>query len=205
MNKNNSVPGRRKAAIQRFLIFIKGKPLKTESRPEDSSPSKQPTARLPRDYAERGINEIRHILQNIRSYAPTRISLQNEIHKLGSAFSRATEVKIDFNYGNWPKTISENIDSLYLSFIQESLTNALKHGHATSISISCLINNNSYFMSVTDNGRGATLPIKKGIGITALEDVVSLYSGSVILKSDRAGFSIQVSIPRESLTASSGA
>ena len=152
-----------------------------------------------RDYAERGINEIRHILRNIRSHSTARISLQNEMYKLGAAFSRATEVKIDFNYGDWPRSISDNIDSLYLSFIQESLTNALKHGHATQISISCLKNNNSYLMSITDNGRGTILPVKKGIGITALEDVVSLYNGNVIIKSDRVGFSINVSIPNEGI------
>ena len=146
-----------------------------------------------RDYAERGINEIRHILRNIREYKPVKISLQNEINNIALAFSRATEVNIDINYGNWPGSISDNIDSFFLSFIQESLTNALKHGHASSISISCWKKENLYIMTINDNGSGVALPVKKGIGITALEDFVSRYNGDVRIRSDITGFSIQVS------------
>jgi signal transduction histidine kinase len=148
-----------------------------------------------RNYAERGINEIRHILRNIRDYTPVKISLQNEINNIALAFNKATEVNININYGNWPGSISDNIDSFFLSFMQESLTNALKHGHASSISISCWHKENLYTMTIIDNGSGAALPIKKGIGITALEDFVSRYNGDVRIRSDITGFSIQVSFP----------
>jgi signal transduction histidine kinase len=153
-----------------------------------------------RDYAERGINEIRHILRNIRDYSPVRLSLQNELYSIGAAFNKATEVKININYGNWPKTFSKNIDSFFVSFMQEALTNSLKHGHAASVSISCWKNNDFYTISVTDNGKGAVLPVKKGIGITALEDVVHQYNGNVTIRSDRTGFGIQVSFPVFSVT-----
>jgi signal transduction histidine kinase len=148
-----------------------------------------------RNYAERGINEIRHILHNVRDYSPARLSIQNEIYNIGIIFSRATEVKITIDYGNWPITFSENINSFFLSFLQESLTNSLKHGHAGSVSIACWSNDSSYHMSIADNGIGTALPIKKGIGITALEDTVSYYNGNVIIRSDKTGFKIHVSIP----------
>jgi signal transduction histidine kinase len=115
-----------------------------------------------RDYAERGINEIRHILRNIRDYSPVQLSLQNELYSLGTAFNKATEVEININYGNWPKTFSKNIDSFFISFMQEALTNSLKHGHATAVSITCWKNNDFYTMSIADNGKGAILPVKKG-------------------------------------------
>ena len=150
-----------------------------------------------RDYAESGINEIRHILRNIRNYTSKPISLQNEIYSTGNAFSRATDVEIKINYGNWPITFSDKIDSFYILFMQESLTNALKHGHANSISISCWRNEIVHTMKITDNGIGTTLPVKKGIGITALEDAVSYYNGTIKIKSDSSGFSIQVSVPNE--------
>jgi len=114
-----------------------------------------------RNYAERGINEIRHILRDIRDYSPPRISIQNEIFNIGIAFNKTTDVKVNIDYGNWPFTFSENIDSFFLSFMQESLTNALKHGHASSVSVSCWKNDFYYAMSVRDNGIGANLPIKR--------------------------------------------
>jgi signal transduction histidine kinase len=152
-----------------------------------------------RDYAERGINEIRYILHEIRNYAPKRISLQNEMYSIGKAFNRATEVEVNINYGNWPQTFLKNVDSFFLLFIQESLTNALKHGHASSISISCWKNEHSHTITISDNGMGTTLPIKKGIGITALEDMVNRYNGYILIRSDETGFSIQVLIPNDEL------
>jgi signal transduction histidine kinase len=149
-----------------------------------------------RDYAARGINEIRHILRNIREYSPLWLSLQNELYNIGTAFNKATEVKININYGNWPKTFSKNIDSFFISFMQEALTNSLKHGYATEVSITCWETRDFYAMSIIDNGKGAVLPIEKGIGITALEDIVNRYSGNVVIKSDRTGFGIHVFIKK---------
>jgi signal transduction histidine kinase len=147
-----------------------------------------------RDYAERGINEIRHLLQDIRSYTPLHLSLQNELHDIGDSFQKATGVEIDIEYGNWPKTISKEKDFFFISFMQEALTNALKHGHADKVSVLCWNEGGIIGMTVTDNGSGALLPINKGIGITAMEDVVNQLEGSITIKSD-GGFKITASVP----------
>jgi signal transduction histidine kinase len=147
-----------------------------------------------RNYAEKGINEIRHILQDIRNYTPGVISLQNEFFNIGDSFQKATDVNIDIHYGPWPASFSNNIDSFFISFMQESLTNALKHGHAGIVSVNCWISSEYYGMTVTDNGAGADLPVKKGIGITAMEDVAVELGGNISIKSD-TGFRISVFIP----------
>ena len=147
-----------------------------------------------RDYAERGINEIRHLLQDIRSYNPLHLSLQNELHDIGDSFQKATGVEIDIEYGNWPKTISKEKDFFFISFMQEALTNALKHGHADKVSVFCWNEGGIIGMSVIDNGSGAMLPINKGIGIAAMEDVVNQLEGSITIKSD-VGFKITASVP----------
>jgi signal transduction histidine kinase len=147
-----------------------------------------------RDHAERGINEIRHLLQNIRAYTPLYLSLQNELYNLGVSFQKATDVEIEIEYGNWPQTISEKLDSFFISFMQESLTNALKHGHAKQISILCWTQGKWISMSVTDNGSGTIFPINKGIGITGMEDLASQHGGNITIKSN-GGFKITASVP----------
>jgi signal transduction histidine kinase len=149
-----------------------------------------------RDYAERGINEIRHLLRNIRDYTPVRLSLQNEFYNVGESFQKATDVEIDIEYGAWPKTLSKNLDSFFISFMQEALTNALKHGHATTVSVLCWANETYIGVTITDNGAGASLPIKKGIGITAMEDVANQFEGSITIKTGKNGFKITAAIPR---------
>jgi signal transduction histidine kinase len=108
-------------------------------------------------------------------------------------------VEVITDYGNWPKTFSKSIDSFFISFMQEALTNALKHGHATSVSILCWASPTHVTMRIRDNGNGAVLPIVKGIGISAMEDFVKSRKGFFNIQSNDGGFQISVSIPREEI------
>jgi signal transduction histidine kinase len=150
-----------------------------------------------RDYAERGINEIRHLLRGIRNYTPAWMSLQNELHNVGESFQKATNVEIIIDYGTWSRTLSKDLDSFFISFMQEALTNALKHGNASTVSVLCCADKTHLAMTITDNGCGARLPIKKGIGITAMEDVASALGGCITIKTSSAGFRITASIHKD--------
>jgi signal transduction histidine kinase len=147
------------------------------------------------DYADKGINEIRHKLRGIREYTHAFLSLQNELFDIGESFRKTTGVTLTIEYGNWPKTFSKTTDSFFLSFMQECLTNALKHGQASAITIMCWMTDSYIVMSITDNGKGAVMPIKKGIGISAMEDFVSSYNGSINIRSDEGGFRITAVLP----------
>ena len=152
-----------------------------------------------RDYASRGINEIRHILQEIRNYNPAALSLQNELYDTAKSFRNATAVKVVIDFGNWPETFSPNMDSFFISFLQEALTNALKHGNASAVNILCWLSPGHIIMSISDNGKGAALPLKTGIGISSVEDFLKAVNGRMNIKSGESGFSISLEIPRESL------
>ncbi|QQO10695.1 sensor histidine kinase [Breznakiella homolactica] len=148
-----------------------------------------------RDCSERGVNEIRHILRNIRDNGPSRLSLQNEIHDTGRSFQKATGTSVTIDYGNWPKTLSPKLDSFFISFIQEALTNAVKHGNSTAINIQCWRTDTDISMKITDNGKGAELPIERGIGIASIEDYIRQVSGTVRIRNHGLGFEISVIIP----------
>jgi signal transduction histidine kinase len=143
-----------------------------------------------RDYAERGINEIRYILRNIREYNRVFLSLQNTLFDLGESFRKATNIILTIEYGDWPPTFSKAVNAFFISFTQECLTNALKHGQATAITITCWKRGPRVFMRLTDNGRGAVMPIKKGIGISAMEEFVTQYDGEINIQSSEGGFMI---------------
>jgi signal transduction histidine kinase len=152
-----------------------------------------------RDYAERGINEIRHILRDVRDYAEVSLSLQNELYSVGDIFQKATGVEISIQYGNWPRSFSKPMDAFFTSFAQEALTNALKHGQATEIFIFCQDSGGIVSMTVSDNGAGAKLPVEKGIGISSLEDIANQYGGAVSMSSNKSGFKITVSVSRQTM------
>jgi signal transduction histidine kinase len=153
-----------------------------------------------RDYAERGINEIRYILRNIREYTPVYLSLQNELFNISHSFEKATDVKVTIDYGNWPSSFSSIFDPFLTSFLQEVLTNALKHGQATKVSVICFTATSSITMIVSDNGKGAELPVRKGIGISSTEDFLMQYNGSFVISSGKDGFRIKIVLPFSGLS-----
>jgi signal transduction histidine kinase len=155
-----------------------------------------------RKYAQRGINEIRYILRDIRSESPSFMSIQNEIYNITRSFQKATGVEVTINYGPWPKSFGKTLDAFFISLVQESFTNALKHGAATLISIHCGIisenptgaKNKIAGIDILDNGAGCDLPVKKGIGISSIEEYVHACNGTIIIRSS-SGFHLSVSIP----------
>jgi signal transduction histidine kinase len=148
-----------------------------------------------RDYAERGINEIRHTLRNIRGQDAASLGLQNDMYNIAEVFRKATGCEVSLQYGQWPRSFSPELDGFFKSFLQEALTNAMKHGRADVISVYCSSDSRTVSMSVKDNGRGAEFPIHRGIGISSLEDMASQYGGGVDISGAEAGFSITVWTP----------
>jgi len=154
-----------------------------------------------REYANRGIEEIRQILRGMRATNTSPLSLQNELFDVGESFQKATNVALSLQFGNWPKTFSRELDLFFTSFMQEGLTNSLKHGNADAIEVICWATADDVIMSIGDNGKGALPPIRKGIGLSGIEDYVESLQGNVDIRTDDNGFKIAVSIPKSSLSA----
>lgn len=152
-----------------------------------------------REYSSRGINEIRHILQQVRDSLPSPQSLQHELFDIGQSFSKATDVQVSIEFGNWPASFCPRLDMFFTSFMQEALTNALKHGAATAIEARCWISSGEIGLSIADNGKGATEPIQRGIGITSIEEFVRPLDGAIRIQNDSIGFTITVLVPESAL------
>jgi signal transduction histidine kinase len=57
-------------------------------------------------------------------------------------------------------------------------------------------------MSVSDNGKGMSVPVKKGIGLSAMEEFAARQKGSIIIQGSDRGFKITAAIPLASPLAS---
>lgn len=151
------------------------------------------------DYSRRGMNEIRYILQEIRAREEPTLGLQKNFYEIAASFRKATEIPIRLEYGNWPKSFNPKIDTFFLSFFREALTNSLKHGRATEVELICWRTDQEAIITVQDNGAGVSGPIKYGIGISSIKELASSLDGEVLLSSQH-GFSITVKIPLESMS-----
>ena len=93
---------------------------------------------------------------------------------------------VQFNF-----TISENI---IFRVIEETVTNSLRHGHATKIWIKCTSNNSSYILSIHNNGKSET-HIKPGYGITQMRERLTIINGTVEFDGKK-GFTTVVKFPK---------
>ncbi len=89
----------------------------------------------------------------------------------------------------------KSINNIY-RVCQESVTNAIKHGQASRITISAKIRSGMIELFIVDNGKGCTNCIK-GTGLTGMEERVRELNGSIMFGSfeDQEGFMVRVSIP----------
>ena len=148
------------------------------------------------DYTRRGMNEIRYILREMRAYEKPSLGLQNELYDIARLFTKATGVTVNMEYGNWRKSFGQKFDAFFVSFLQESLTNALKHGHATVVEMICWETGKEVMITVRDNGKGTSGPLLPGIGLTGIKDFVETKAGQVTIEAnDPLGFSIRVVLP----------
>ena len=147
------------------------------------------------DYTRRGMNEIRHILREMRAYEKPFLGLQNELHEIARLFSHATSIQVRMSYGNWKKTYGHKLDSFFISFLQESFTNALKHGGSTVVEMSCWETERNIIINVQDNGKGGTQILQYGIGLQSIQEFVQSCDGCVTITPGPKGFCIRVTIP----------
>jgi len=151
------------------------------------------------DHTRRGMNEIRYILREMRNYEKPSLGLQKELFEIADLFKKATGVHVNMEYGNWPSTFGKKLDLFFISLLQESLTNSLKHGHASSIDMICWEHLGEVMILVKDNGKGQDTPIVPGIGLSGIKDFIDKVEGTLEITSDQTGFMLRVSISQNAI------
>lgn len=109
-------------------------------------------------------------------------------------FSKETGVNTNFNLlGNPYDLLPGEITALYKN-LQEAVTNALRHGRSNNIEVTLEYSKSMVIMTVKDDGAGCN-KLSKGMGLTAMEDRVALFGGSIKINTDNKGFSISTALP----------
>ena len=94
--------------------------------------------------------------------------------------------------------LAPNAELALFRVTQEAVSNALKHGHATSIHVSLTRTMNGVELSVTDDGNGAVMAgdLMRGLGIPGMRERLRQVGGSVSVASDgRTGTMVSARIP----------
>src|SRR5690606_37888584 len=91
-------------------------------------------------------------------------------------------VKVRFHSRIWPQLTLEASACTHLyRIVQEAVTNAVRHGHASEIVIDLQVNGDRVTLSVSDNGRGF-IPgavTSSGMGLRIMQYRANMLGGSV--------------------------
>jgi signal transduction histidine kinase len=149
-----------------------------------------------RAQAESGLAETRAALRALRSLGETSLSGVRAIQRVTRAFSEATGVEVEVDYGNLPWALDPEVDGVLYRLLQESMTNAFRHGGATRVSVRFSARNGQIAVLVRDNGRGAE-EVEEGIGLAGMRERVEQLGGRLSARNVTGGFEVLAWLPRE--------
>ncbi len=147
-----------------------------------------------RNQAQRGLLETRRAMRNLRETPVLRSSGMRRIADVARIFERATKVSVHVHFGNVPPSFGTAVDEVVYRTVQESLTNALRHGNATEISVNFWAVDSAVRISISDNGEGSK-EIVPGVGLAGMMERIAQLGGTMKAENLPFGFHVLAEIP----------
>ncbi|HET8844564.1 MAG TPA: ATP-binding protein, partial [Ktedonobacteraceae bacterium] len=152
------------------------------------------------------LREMRALLLELRPLSLERLGLIEGIAELATSYS--TRLGITVNTEIAPAISTEQREQLstqaqhtLVRISQEALANAVRHAHASSITISLTVNAGGVELTVTDDGSGFHLheeEARHGLGLRLIQERVQELSGTFTLKTAPGqGTTLYVCLPQE--------
>lgn len=141
-----------------------------------------------------GIRDVRGSLNKMRPGALENNTLKEALIKIIREYEAISNLEIHLRY-EW-----DNIDldiakeDIVFRMIQESITNSVRHGHAKTIWIELLEEEEAYVMTIQDDGIGFD-ELHYGYGLKQMQERLMIIGGSVRFE-NRDGFYTHIEIPK---------
>ncbi len=149
------------------------------------------------EQSDDALTDVRQTLHKMRSIERPEPKGLEAIYRLTRAFEGATGISVEVNRGNIPPSLGNRLDTLLFRLVQEALTNAFRHGEATTVAVFFWRSDEEIRVSVRDNGTGITAEteIEEGIGLKALRERLREFGGTLHARGLDTGFELEVRIP----------
>lgn len=140
-----------------------------------------------------GIKDIRRSVNELRPDALERLSLEVAIRKMVSEMSQVSDVEIYFETEECQMKFDEDEENAIYRVIQESITNAVRHGKAKKIWITLDRKDGEIILVIHDDGIGCK-DIKSGFGTKHIKERIEMLRGTVSFDG-KNGFTVTAHIP----------
>ena len=140
-----------------------------------------------------GIVDVRNSLNKLRPGALEQHGFKGAIENMIEEFTRGSDLTFSLDYRLDKVDFENTKEDILFRVIQESVTNAVRHGDATHIDISLYIEDNSLYLKIQDNGQGCE-EIHYGFGLKQMKERLGMINGKVAYDGHH-GFLTIVTIP----------
>lgn len=140
-----------------------------------------------------GIVDVRNSLNKLRPGALEQHGFKGAIEDMIEEFTSVSDLTISLDYRLDKVDFENTKEDILFRVIQESVTNAVRHGDATHIDISLYIEDNSLYLKIQDNGQGCE-EIHYGFGLKQMKERLGMINGKVAYDGHH-GFLTIVTIP----------
>jgi len=169
-----------------------------DAAPEEAKKRLQVVAQAARD----GLNDVRRSIKALRPDALEKASLAEALETLIANFKETTSAEIVYDQQAGPLVFAQDEEDTLYRVIQEGMTNAVRHGHATEICIRLTRRDNLLTVDIRDNGTGSGGEVTEGFGLRHMRERLELLGGSLtcgergeLEENGTRGFYIIVSLP----------
>ena len=143
--------------------------------------------------AREGMNEVRRSVRALRPDALERMQLTDAVAKLCTEMQTTSQAEITLDLQTEDLRLSPDEEDAVYRIVQESITNAIRHGHATAVRVRIAAEERRLGITVTDNGCGCA-KIEPGFGLRHMRERLRLLNGTLKVKSEK-GFELHAEIP----------
>jgi len=141
-----------------------------------------------------GIQDVRGSLNRLRPGALEGRTLKDALEKMIREYQTLSKLQVDLHYEWVDVDMDVMIEDTIFRVIQESMTNAVRHGHASRMILHFFEDEEDYLIELQDNGVGFET-LTYGYGLKQMMERISILGGQLQFES-RDGFFTRISLPK---------
>ena len=151
------------------------------------------------EHLDNAVDELRRVAHNLMPDLLIKYGLEEALKEYANRMS-TDQLDIDVQFLGYTNTLNQDKQLLVYRIIQELVNNALKHASPTQIIIQLVENNDSYMVTIEDDGCGFNLKEvqqSKSAGLHNIQSRVQFLKGELHLHSEiNLGTSIDFQFPK---------
>jgi len=149
-----------------------------------------------KDLAQQGLVDIRRSLKELKPDMLEKGKLSLALQQFVNEININTTRRINLQIKGALDELNPALDETIYRIVQESITNAVRHGDAMCIDITITVDEKGVHLAIIDNGKGAA-KITEGFGLYYMKQRILDHNGFLEIETEpEKGMGIFVYIPR---------